>query len=463
MPKVFVFGIDGAPPELIFDKWLEELPTIKNLMKKGIYAKLNSTIPPSTITAWSSMLSGKDPSELGIFSFTYKDKDGQTKIVDSSKVKGERIWDILTKENKKSIVLYVPLTYPVKPIKGVMVSDFLSLGLDGKSTYPLEIQERIKKMENPDIFFDVAVGLARYKAIDTQELLDKTYQMTRMQLALAKELLIKEEWDFFISVMIGTDRLQHMLWRHFDESHRRYIKDSPYRDALKKYYIYLDGQLAEIIKLLPSDTTIIVVSDHGFIKQEGKISINNWLIEKGYLALKEEIKEEIKKNTKTVFKFEFVDWEKSKAYGAGAYNGRIFLNKERLGKEYDSFREKLIKELKRIPDDGGKILETKVYRKEDIYKKFDSPECPDLTVYFDDLRWASDPNLNPEGIYCWESAVGADSAGHSRQGIIVMEGEKVKKKRDIGEIDIRQVFTTILKLMKIEKPKEIDAEAIKID
>ena len=33
--KVFVFGIDGAPPELIFDKWLNELPNIRRLMEKG--------------------------------------------------------------------------------------------------------------------------------------------------------------------------------------------------------------------------------------------------------------------------------------------------------------------------------------------------------------------------------------------------------------------------------------------
>ena len=73
MSKVFVFGIDGAAPHLMFNQWLDDLPTLKSLMGKGCYAKLNSTMPPSTITAWNSMLSGKDSSELGIFSFTYKD------------------------------------------------------------------------------------------------------------------------------------------------------------------------------------------------------------------------------------------------------------------------------------------------------------------------------------------------------------------------------------------------------
>ena len=44
--RVFVFGIDGAVPELIFDRWLDELPNIKSLIKNGVHAKTNSAIPP---------------------------------------------------------------------------------------------------------------------------------------------------------------------------------------------------------------------------------------------------------------------------------------------------------------------------------------------------------------------------------------------------------------------------------
>ena len=53
MSKVFVFGIDGAMPEKVFGEWLEELPNINKLMKQGCYAKLNSTIPPLSIVAWT--------------------------------------------------------------------------------------------------------------------------------------------------------------------------------------------------------------------------------------------------------------------------------------------------------------------------------------------------------------------------------------------------------------------------
>src|SRR3989338_1354412 len=115
-------------------------------MGQGVYAKLNSTIPPSSIVAWSSMFSGKDTSEIGIFSFTYKDQEGKTQLVDSRQVQCDRLWDILSKQGKKSVVLHVPITYPVNPIEGVMVSCFLSPGLTEKSTYPSRIADKIKAL-----------------------------------------------------------------------------------------------------------------------------------------------------------------------------------------------------------------------------------------------------------------------------------------------------------------------------
>ena len=70
--KVFVFGIDGAMPEKVFGEWLDDLPTIKGLMEKGCYAKLNSTVPPLSGTAWISMVTGKSPSDTSIFEYVFR-------------------------------------------------------------------------------------------------------------------------------------------------------------------------------------------------------------------------------------------------------------------------------------------------------------------------------------------------------------------------------------------------------
>ncbi|MBS3072629.1 alkaline phosphatase family protein [Candidatus Pacearchaeota archaeon] len=456
--KVFLFGIDGAPPELIFDKWREDLPNINSLMKRGSYAKLNSTIPPITIGAWNSMISGKDLSEIGVFSYTYKNKDGKSQIVNSSLIKTKLLWDYLGNNGKKTIALYVPLSYPVKQINGIMVSDFLTPSIDGNCAYPAHIKDKIKAFANPEIFFDVALGIAKHKGMEVEDLIKKTYQMTDMQLRLVKDLLVNEEWDFFMTVMIGSDRLQHMLWRHFDEEHRRFIPNSPYKDALKNYYKYLDKELGEIIKLLDEETTIIITSDHGMIKQEGKININNWLIQEGYLVLKPEVN----KNEKAVFSNSLVDMEKSVAWGGGSYHARIYINREKVGQNYEKIRDEIYEKLKEIPDDKGNQLNTDIYKKEDIYLNYDHPECPDLTVFFDSLRWASNPDFGQEGLYSWETAIGADNAGHSKQGSFVAAGRNIENNGYIGEIDIRQVAPTILKLLGEEIPEEIKVEPIDI-
>lgn len=458
MSKVFLFGIDGAPPELIFDKWLDELPNIKKLMQEGIYAKVNSAIPPSTIVAWSSMISGKDTSEIGVFSYTKRGEDGNLRLVNSNDVKCKLIWDILTEQNKKCITLFTPLSNPVKPINGCIVSGFLTPSIDSNCAYPTRIKDKIKRLGNTDIFFDVAVGLAGHKGLEINILLKKTYEMTDMQIKLAKDLFLNERWDFFMCVIIGTDRLQHMLWRHFDETHRRFIKDSPYKDALKDYYKYLDGKIGEFLKLIDKDTVVIVASDHGMIKQEGKININNWLIKEGYLKLKESVT----LNEKRRFDIGFVDMERTIAYGGGAYNARVYINKEKAGKNYDKIRKEIARKLKEIPDDKGNKIDTQVYFAESIYRDTSSPECPDLIVYFDDLRWASNPDLGQEGLYSWETAVGADSAGHSRQGCFVMRGKSIANKGEIDDIEIQQIAPTILKLLGLNVPKYIKVKPIKV-
>lgn len=456
MTRLFIFGIDGVPPELIFDKWKDDLPNMKRLMEGGIYAKVDSAIPPITIGAWTAMLSGKDIGEIGVFSYTYRDKEGKSKLVSSRRIKCKLIWDFLGEQNKKTVALYVPLSYPVKPINGAMVSGFLTPDVNTNCAYPPSIKEKIKSMSKPEIFFDVAVGLAGHKRLDIDILLEKTYEMTKMQIKLLKDLLVSQRWDFFISVMIGTDRLQHMLWRHFDENHRRFIKNSPYKDALKNYYIYLDKKLGEIIDLVGEEVVILVVSDHGMVKQEGKINVNNWLIEEGYLVLKEKVR------GKKRFSLNFVDMDKTLAYAGGAYHARIYINKEKAGKDYKKLREEMIKKLKEIPDDKGNKIETKVYKTEEIYKDVSDPECPDLIVYFDDLRWASNPDLGQRGLYSWETAIGADSAGHSREGCFIIKGEGIKNKGKIGNININQITPTILKMLDIKIPKDIQANPVEV-
>src|SRR3989344_1200253 len=288
--KIFILGIDGATPQLIFDQWLDHMPNLKGILQNSLYGKMNSTVPPSTIVAWNSMLTGKDPSFFDVYSYTFKDEENKTQLTSSKNVKEARLWKRLEKEGKRSIVLNVPLTYPVEELNGIMISDFLTPEFNDQSVYPLKLKKEIKENYGRDYIFDVGVGLAGYKNYDTENMIKKVYEMTEMQLAVAMDFLKKEKWDFFMTVLIGSDRMQHTMWRLFDQTHRRHPGKNQYQTAVRDYYVYLDKKIGEIKKMLDDNTYFIIASDHGFDKMEGRINLNDWLIKEGYLVLKEKPK-----------------------------------------------------------------------------------------------------------------------------------------------------------------------------
>ena len=67
--RVLVVGLDCAEPSLVFDRWRDELPTLRRLMDGGTYGELTSTIPAMTVPSWAAMMSGKDPGQLGFYDF----------------------------------------------------------------------------------------------------------------------------------------------------------------------------------------------------------------------------------------------------------------------------------------------------------------------------------------------------------------------------------------------------------
>ena len=55
------------------------------------------------------------------------------------------------------------------------------------------------------------------------------------------------------------------------------------------YYKHIDAQLGELMALAGDDVTVIVVSDHGGKAMRGSLNLNEWLLNEGYLVLKEPV------------------------------------------------------------------------------------------------------------------------------------------------------------------------------
>ena len=94
--RVMVIGLDCAAPELIFDRWLDDLPNLKSICQSGLHGPLRSCDPPITVPAWSVMMSSKSPGRLGVYGFRNRADHSYDhySIANSLAIKEDRLWDI---------------------------------------------------------------------------------------------------------------------------------------------------------------------------------------------------------------------------------------------------------------------------------------------------------------------------------------------------------------------------------
>src|SRR4051795_9515056 len=379
--RVAVIGLDCAEPSLVFDRFAARLPNLTRLREGGAWGKLRSCDPPITVPAWMSMMSGKDPGTLGYYGFRNRADRSYEKMTTATAlaVKEPLLWDYLGVAGKKVVMIGVPQTYPPRPVNGLMVTDFLTPSIESNYTYPPELKAEIAGW--PDVHpyeFDVS----DFRTPDKGKIRDALVRMTDKRFALARHLLTTRPWDFFMMVEMGTDRVHHAFWQYMDPAHHRYEPGNPYESVIADYYELVDRRVGELLEVIPDDTYVIVVSDHGAQCMEGGIAINEWLIQKGYLVLEEPVA------TPKRLEAAKIDWSKTIAWGAGGYYGRLFLNvKGREGQgviepgDYEATRDRLIAELEALGDHEGKPMGTRVYRPEELYQTVRGAAPPDLFVY----------------------------------------------------------------------------------
>jgi predicted AlkP superfamily phosphohydrolase/phosphomutase len=415
--KVCLIGLDCADPALVFDRWRDDLPNLNRLMSHGVWGRLESTIPPITVPAWMCMMTGRDPGSLGIYGFrNRKDRSyNGLSFANSEDVKLPALWDILGRNGLQSIVLGVPLTYPPPPLLGYLISDFMAPDVESDYTFPPKLKEEVREVVGEYVF-----DVRDFRTTDKKRLLASVYEMTEKRFRLARHLISSHPWNFFAMVEMGTDRMHHGFWRYMDPSHRFHEPSSPYRDAIRDYYIAIDRHVGELVEELPDGTDILVVSDHGAKRMDGAVCLNEWLVREGYLVLKE--------TPRSVTKFSpaLVDWTKTKAWGDGGYYGRIFFNvagREREGQvaseDVARLCDELTGKLENLADDEGRPLGNRVYRPEQIYAATEGVP-PDLIVYFGDLHWRSVGSLGHNTFWLHENDTGPDDANHAQQGIAII-------------------------------------------
>lgn len=432
--KVLILGIDGVPYSFVKQLIQEnKLPNFKKLFEIGCASPLKSILPTVSGVAWTAIFTGVNPAKFGVFGFLDLKKDYIPFIPTSTSLKSDNILDFLSQMGKRVISLGVPMTYPPKEVNGICVGGFLTPSLE-KGIYPNEMLPLFKE-EN--YIVDINPMKARESLDYFMEELTKVFEGRKnTMLRLIKE----QKWDFFITHFIDTDRINHFLWHYYENG------PSKYKEFFIEFYQNIDTMLGTILDLIDDNTILIVLSDHGFCKTKKEIQLNYWLKENGYLNFKIENPKSFKDIT-----------EESVAFSLTP--GRIYIHNEswKSGKvsknESEGIINEIIEKLRLLenPENNEKIFK-EVYTKSEIYSGKYIDDAPEITILPSD-GYELKSKLNAISFFNPPDMAGI----HTYDDAMICFNQNFDLKTDISVLD---VYPTILKILGLECPENLDGKLI---
>ena len=359
MKRTVILGLDGVPFGLLKDFADKNImPNTKEIISKGIFKKMQSSIPEVSSVAWASLITGNNPAEHGIFGFTdFRPNSYELKFPNFNDLNLPPFWNSI---EGKSIIVNVPSTYPVRRLNGVHISGFVSVELE-KSVYPLSLIPKLKEL---DYRLDVDSQLA-HKSLDLfLEDLSKTL-MARVQ--TYRFLWDYVNWQLFMFVFTGTDRLMHFLWDACEDDRHKYHSD------FLNHFRRIDEIIGEINSKIGDNDLLIILSDHGFERLDKNIYINYLLKREGFLKLQDAGEAG----------WSHIDYS-AKAFALEP--ARIYLhlkNKYSRGRVESEDREKILRDLEELlyslEIDNKKVVRD-IFRKEAIYAGSLLERAPDLIL-----------------------------------------------------------------------------------
>jgi predicted AlkP superfamily phosphohydrolase/phosphomutase len=476
--KTLIIGLDGVTFDLI-KPWVEQgkLPTFKLLLEQGAHGILKSSIPPASCTAWPSFYTGTNPGKFGVYNFeNFKPNSYDTYFVNYHSIKEKTLWDIFGENEKKSAIMNVPVTYPVREMKGIMISG--TAISPEYAVFPKEFKSELPS----DYLFNIPPvhSSGRDKYIETN------FKSMEQQYNLINKFL-EQDYDLIFSVFRTTDFFCHRFLKSMVD------QDEKYKNTLYDAYKKVDDYLAELIKV--KNTNLIIMSDHGNTFLKKTFFINDWLIQQGYLTIKKyhksllkkiginqdnvyhfltklklawitkllskKIKEKVPKKLAQSIDLNNVDWSKTKAIAKFPSGININSKSKRpqgivSDEEYDNLITELKTKLKNVQDNGEKlnieVFDNTVYSGN--YKNL----APDLVLLIEGGSYRTASSIGNEEILMGNVSPNSTS-NHTMDGIFIAFGPDIKQIK-IDDADITDVAPTILHLNNITPPENMDGKVL---
>ena len=119
-----MIGVDGLEWDVLLPLVRDgKAPAMASLMRRGVFGKLETLQPTLSPVIWTTIATGKSPTEHGIGNFVKPVlKDGKPELFSNLDRRTKAIWNIASDYDKRVAVVGWWMTYPVEAINGVMVA-----------------------------------------------------------------------------------------------------------------------------------------------------------------------------------------------------------------------------------------------------------------------------------------------------------------------------------------------------
>lgn len=497
--RTLIIGLDGATFDLVNPLVRAGyLPTLARLMEQGAHGPLHAWPNMNSAAAWSSMITGYNPGQHGIYDFgeVPPQRGAQWRPTTDADRRKDPFWRRLSAAGQRVGVINVPITYPADRINGFMLA-----GMDTPNvrswgfTHPPDLLDELRR-QGIDHIIDVPnLGVLRQRSPYEYPL--AVQQMVEMRARTILWLMNRHPCDALMAVFVATDRMQHHFWPD-DQA----PAESPGWRPIRSVYQQLDAFLGQALERIDESTTVLVVSDHGFgsihygarsLNQlfarwgllhhhKGRGRLTNRLLGSLLVYGRKLIPQSLQRPLALAFPglrlralneyaYRSMEWSGTQVF-AEIHGSQVWINlqgRQPQGivspHDYHSWRERVRDLLLRLTDPAtGRPVIRAVHRREELYHgpyvekaaelriEWDYEVVRDWLCYPDDREpiIIESPARSPQE---WKGA-------HRSEGIFMAYGPHIKHGAAITNATIYDIAPTVLYLHDQPVPDDMDGQVL---